>query len=157
MNEEIMIFEENELRCEICLNEIPIRVLIKGTEFFLLDFEDKFRNYVVIRDVSNSLINVVNLTNKKELYIGNGADLGCDLIVQHESVESFHCKLTTVKGRLYAEDLDTRRKTFMKIREELLINPFVAEYKIRKGEWEFVFRPEREKITFFTMFCDVGS
>ena len=155
--DDVLIFEESELECEICLNEIPIKVLIGGVEHCLLDFEDKFRSYIVVRDLFNGLITVVNLTNQKEIYIGNGQDPGCEIIVQHDTVDEFQCKLIALKGKVYIEDCRSRNKTFLKVNEEFVINPFAERYHLVKGSYSFNIIPQKEKINFFSLFCHPGN
>lgn len=156
-NEELIVFEQSELQCEICLDEIPVRVLINGNEHFLLDFEEKFRNHMIVRDMNNGLISVLNLGNRKEVFVGNGLDPGCDLIVQNNGVEGLHCKLMVLKGRVFVEDLGSGDGTFLRVKDEMMINPFAEVTKVRKGDWEFIIRPQREKIGFFSFLCSAGG
>lgn len=150
-NEIITIFETSELFCEICLNEIPDKILINGIEHRLIEFDDKYKNYIVIKDLYNGLISVLNLSHQNEFYMGKGLD--CDIFVSHDSVDDIHCKLIVFNGKVFIEDCNSKNRTFLKINDEFVLNPFVDKYNFVKGNYSVIIKPEREKIDFPSIFC----
>lgn len=157
VNENITIFEASELCCEICLCQIPTKVLIGGVEYSLLEFNDRYKNFIIVKDISNGLISVLNLCNQNEFYVGKSEE--CDLFVSHDTVDDLHCKLFVFNGRIFIEDCKSKNKTYLKINDEFVLNPFVDKYNFMKRDYHFMIKFEKDKFKFdiFSLFCNIGN
>jgi len=159
MKNKVKIIEKNlgvfvkldlsEFRCEICGTSLDFYQNFKGKNFFLLDFLQEFKEFVVFR--IEKLLIFFNFSEKNEVSIGRGYNSGFRL--DDSTVSRLHCRVFKGKNSVLLEDLGSKFGTLVKMRKSFVIDSKNA-YNLQRNNTVFsIKRSERKKKVLDFCFC----
>ena len=111
------VFLFKEVECEICKAKLPDLVNHNGKYYYLLDFSDNFKNYLILETLTldedgNKFIYVISLLNK-QIKIGRG--ILSDILLSDVSVSRIHCMINVEDKNVYIKDNNSKFGTLILI------------------------------------------
>ena len=116
------VFLFKEVECEICKAKLPDLVNHNGKYYYLLDFTDNFKNYLILETLTldedgNKFIYVISLLNK-QIKIGRG--ILSDILLSDVSVSRIHCMINVEDNNVYIQDNDSKFGTLILIQTPII-------------------------------------
>lgn len=116
------VFLFKEVECEICKAKLPDLVNHNGKYYYLLDFTDNYKNYLILETLTldedgNKFIYVISLLNK-QIKIGRG--ILSDILLSDVSVSRIHCMINVEDKNVYIQDNDSKFGTLILIQTPVI-------------------------------------
>ena len=116
------VFLFKEVECEICKMKLPDLINHKGKYFYLLDFSQDYKSYLILETITldeegNKFIYVISLLYNK-IKIGRG--ILSDILLSDVSVSRIHCLLSVEKNNVFIEDNDSKFGTLVLVQTPVI-------------------------------------
>ena len=116
------VFLFKDVECEICKMKLPDLINHKGKYFYLLDFSQDYKSYLILETITldeegNKFIYVISLLNDR-IKIGRG--ILSDILLSDVSVSRIHCMLSIEKNNVFIEDNDSKFGTLILVQTPVI-------------------------------------
>ena len=139
--ESCKVFTFKTLECEICKMVFPEKIKIKGTVFYIIDFEKPDKDYIILDGLiketpEEKSVFIVHFKNKKEIKIGRATD--ANIRLSDISVSRAHAVISQYNESFYLHDTNSKFGTLISAGNKFCIL-YNKPFSVQKGNILFEF------------------
>ena len=139
--ESCKVFTFKTLECEICKMVFPEKIKIKGTAFYIIDFEKPDKDYIILDGLiketpEEKSVFIVHFKNKKEIKIGRATD--ANIRLSDISVSRAHAVISQYNESFYLHDTNSKFGTLISAGNKFCIL-YNKPFSVQKGNILFEF------------------
>lgn len=124
----LIVHSFKDLKCEICNQILPERIVINNEITYLIDLKlPNEDDYIILETLSSEkkdvkFLYIIHMPKRTKLLMGRSQD--CDIRMTDISISRVHSFLENKEGEFYLKDNNSKFGTLLKLQTDMLILPF---------------------------------
>lgn len=124
----LIVHSFKDLKCEICNQPLPERIIIKNQITYLIDLKlPKDDDYIVLETLSSEkkdvkFLYIIHMPKDTKLLMGRSQE--CDIRMTDISISRIHAYLENKDGEFYIKDNLSKFGTLVKLQTDLILLPY---------------------------------
>ena len=128
-------YNRKDISCELCNEQLPDYIKHNNRYYNICFYKPKFEEFMVLESVTTSdkekkkYIHLISFDNKNSIIIGKSKE--CELAINDESVNLYHCFIRKKNGELFLEDNLSKYGTLVLIQNNNMIMNDLVPLKLQ--------------------------
>ena len=128
-------YNRKDISCELCNEQLPDYIKHNNRYYNICFYKPKFEEFMVLESVTTSdkekkkYIHLISFDHKNSIIIGSSKE--CELTINDESVNPYHCFIRKKNGELFLEDNLSKYGTLVLIQNDNIIMNDLVPLKLQ--------------------------